>query len=112
MRILHCRKSDDPSARRVLFENGTLTLSQQDLQTLSLVVRLTTSLTPSLNEHAILASSFEILCAFDEVVSLGYKENVSLQQVRNVLEGESHEEKIQEIIARVSPARTVVVRGV
>ncbi|KAJ9104612.1 hypothetical protein QFC21_002110 [Naganishia friedmannii] len=72
----------------------------QDIQTLSLLVRLISSLSPALNEPSILASSFELLCAFDEVVSLGYKENVSLQQVRNVLEGESHEEKIQEIIAR------------
>lgn len=53
-----------------------------------------------MNEPAIIANSFELLCAFDEVVTLGYKESVSLQQVRNVLEGESHEEKIQEIIAR------------
>jgi hypothetical protein len=69
---------------------------------LSLVVRLITSLTPSMSEPAVLANSFELLCAFDEVVSLGYKENASLQQIRNVLEGESHEEKIQDIIARVS----------
>ena len=55
-----------------------------------------------MSEPAVLANSFELLCAFDEVVSLGYKENASLQQIRNVLEGESHEEKIQEIIARVS----------
>jgi hypothetical protein len=54
-----------------------------------------------MSEPAVLANSFELLCAFDEVVSLGYKENVSLQQIRNVLEGESHEEKIQDIIARV-----------
>jgi len=53
-----------------------------------------------MSEPAILHHSFDLLCAFDEVVSLGYKENVSLAQVRNVLEGESHEEKIQEIIAR------------
>lgn len=53
-----------------------------------------------MTEAAILHHSFDLLCAFDEVVSLGYKENVSLMQVRNVLEGESHEEKIQEIIAR------------
>ncbi|GHJ84585.1 hypothetical protein NliqN6_0987 [Naganishia liquefaciens] len=72
----------------------------QDIQTLNLVVRLITSLTHAVNEPSILANSFELLCAFDEVVSLGYKENVSLQQVRNVLEGESHEEKIQEIISR------------
>ena len=72
----------------------------QDISTLSLVVRLITSLTPSMSEPAVLANSFELLCAFDEVVSLGYKENASLQQIRNVLEGESHEEKIQDIIAR------------
>lgn len=102
-----CLESPFQEIRRALrFATNHTTLHMltplQDLQTLSLVVRLTTSLTPTLNEPSILASSFELLCAFDEVVSLGYKENVSLQQVRNVLEGESHEEKIQEIIARVS----------
>lgn len=45
--------------------------------------------------------SFEILSAWDEVISLGWRENVNLQQVRSILEMESHEEKIQEIIARV-----------
>ncbi|OCF59203.1 hypothetical protein L486_03705 [Kwoniella mangroviensis CBS 10435] len=72
----------------------------QDIKTLSLLVRLISSLTPAMSEPAILHHAFDLLCGFDEIVSLGYKENVSLSQVRNVLEGESHEEKIQEIIAR------------
>lgn len=38
---------------------------------------------------------------FDEIMGMGYKENVKLAQVRNVLEMESREEQIQEIIARV-----------
>ena len=46
-------------------------------------------------------NAFELLGAFDEVVSLGYREQVGLMQVRSVLEMESYEEKIQEIIARV-----------
>lgn len=46
--------------------------------------------------------NFEILSAWDEVISMGWRENVNLGQVRNVLEMESHEEKIQEIIARVN----------
>jgi hypothetical protein len=73
---------------------------KKDIATLNLIVRIISSLTPAMSEPAILHHSFDLLCAFDEVVSLGYKENVSLAQVRNVLEGESHEEKIQEIIAR------------
>ncbi|KAL1408475.1 coatomer subunit delta [Vanrija albida] len=72
----------------------------QDINTLQLLVRLISSLTPAMSEAAILHHSFDLLCAFDEVVSLGYKEQVTLSQVRSVLEGESHEEKIQEIIAR------------
>ncbi|RXK42170.1 hypothetical protein M231_00527 [Tremella mesenterica] len=72
----------------------------QDMSTLQLLVRIIASLIPAMSEPAILHHSFDLLCAFDEVVSLGYKESVSLSQVRNVLEGESHEEKIQEIIAR------------
>lgn len=56
--------------------------------------------------------AFEILSAWDEVISLGWRENVNLQQVRSVLEMESHEEKIQEIIARVRPFAAAVALAV
>lgn len=56
----------------------------------------------SAEERDIQKHAFELLGAFDEVVSMGYRESVGLVQVRSVLEMESHEEKIQEIIARVS----------
>ncbi|KAG8927382.1 hypothetical protein FRC03_001093 [Tulasnella sp. 419] len=72
----------------------------QDISTLHLFARVTSDLCRSADEKEIFKNAFELLGAFDEIVSLGYRENVNLMQVRNVLEMESHEEKIQEIIAR------------
>lgn len=72
----------------------------QDIDTLHLFARIVSDLCRSLDEREISNRAFELLGAFDEVVSLGYRENVTLTQVRSVLEMESHEEKIQEIIAR------------
>ena len=74
----------------------------QDIDTLHLFARVVSDLCKSVEEREIQRQSFELLGAFDEIVSLGYREHVNLMQVRSVLEMESHEEKIQEIIARVS----------
>ncbi|KAG7089726.1 hypothetical protein E1B28_011381 [Marasmius oreades] len=71
-----------------------------DIDTLHLFARVVSDLCRSADEREILDKAFEILGAFDEVVSLGYREQVNLMQVRSVLEMESHEEKIQDIIAR------------
>ncbi|ESK88676.1 coatomer subunit delta [Moniliophthora roreri MCA 2997] len=71
-----------------------------DIDTLHLFARVVSDLCRTADEREILSKAFEILGAFDEVVSLGYREQVNLMQVRSVLEMESHEEKIQEIIAR------------
>jgi hypothetical protein len=72
----------------------------QDIETLHLFARVVSDMCRSADEREILKSSFELLGAFDEIVSLGYREQVNLMQVRSVLEMESHEEKIQDIIAR------------
>ncbi len=72
----------------------------QDIDTLHLFARVTSDICRSLDESSVLRYSFELLGAFDEIVSLGYRENVNLTQVRSILEMESHEEKIQEIIER------------
>lgn len=72
----------------------------QDIDTLHLFARVVSDLCRSAEEREILKNAFELLGAFDEIVSLGYREQINLMQVRNVLEMESHEEKIQEIIAR------------
>ena len=75
----------------------------QDIETLHLFARVVSDMCRTADQREISKNAFEILEAFDEIISLGYRESVNLMQVRNILEMESHEEKIQEIIARVSP---------
>ncbi|KAI0082323.1 hypothetical protein K474DRAFT_1655706 [Panus rudis PR-1116 ss-1] len=72
----------------------------QDIETLHLFARVVSDMCRSADQREILKNAFELLEAFDEIVSLGYREPVNFMQVRNFLEMESHEEKIQEIIAR------------
>ncbi|KAI0094166.1 hypothetical protein BDY19DRAFT_1061213 [Irpex rosettiformis] len=73
----------------------------QDIETLHLFARVVSDMCrASADQREIQKNAFDILEAFDEIVSLGYRESVNLMQVRNILEMESHEEKIQEIIAR------------
>lgn len=73
----------------------------QDIDTLHLFARVVADICRTPEESEILKNAFELLGAFDEIVSLGYREQVNLTQVRSILEMESHEEKIQDIIARV-----------
>ena len=72
----------------------------QDIDSLHLFAQVVSSICKSLDERELLRNSFELLSAFDEVVALGYRENLSLQQIRTFLEMESHEERIQDIISR------------
>ncbi|CCA67697.1 related to coatomer delta subunit (delta-coat protein) [Serendipita indica DSM 11827] len=72
----------------------------QDIDTLHLFARIVSDLCRSAEEKEITSKQFELMGAFDEVVCLGYREPINLTQVKSVLEMESHEEKIQEIIAR------------
>lgn len=73
----------------------------QDIDSLHLFAQVATSICKSLDEREILRNAYELLSAFDELVTLGYRENLSLGQIKTFLEMESHEERIQEIISRV-----------
>lgn len=79
----------------------------QDIETLKTFARVVSDICRSADQREILKNAFELLEAFDEIVSLGYRESVNLMQIRSNLEMESHEEKIQEIISRVSPILSV-----
>ncbi|OAF58155.1 hypothetical protein VC83_05433 [Pseudogymnoascus destructans] len=72
----------------------------QDIDSLHLFAQVVTSTCRSLDEREILRNAYELLSAFDEIVTLGYRENLSISQIKTFLEMESHEERIQEIISR------------
>lgn len=72
----------------------------QDIDSLHLFAQVVTSTCKSLDEREILKNAYELLSAFDELVTLGYRENLTISQIKTFLDMESHEERIQEIIAR------------
>lgn len=80
----------------------------QDIDSLHLFAQVVSSICKSLDEREILRNAFELLSAFDELVTLGYRENLTLSQIKTFLDMESHEERIQEIIARVRTAQRII----
>lgn len=72
----------------------------QDLATLNIFSQTVNATISNFDEYEIYENAFEILSSFDEIICMGYKENLSYTQVANFLAMESHEEKIQEIISR------------
>ncbi|KAI1319012.1 Coatomer subunit delta [Mortierella claussenii] len=72
----------------------------QDIDTLQLVSRVVSSVCRPTDAQEIDRNAFELLSSFDEIISLGYRENVNLAQVASISEMDSHEEKIQEMIEK------------
>lgn len=71
----------------------------EDLGTLRLLAKVVPDVAGSLQETAINDSAFELIFAFDEVLTAGgYKEEVNLMSIRTNLEMESHEEKMHQAI--------------
>nr|VDC85283.1 unnamed protein product [Brassica oleracea] len=66
----------------------------QDLDTLRLLSKLVPEYCVSLDEEGIGRANFDLVHAFDEVLSLGHKEDVTVAQVKQYCEMESHEEKL------------------
>jgi hypothetical protein len=67
----------------------------EDLGTLRLLAKVVPDVAGGMQEHAINEHAFELIFAFDEVLTAGgYKEDVSLSAIRTNLLMDSHEEKI------------------
>ncbi|XP_026564812.1 coatomer subunit delta [Pseudonaja textilis] len=66
----------------------------EDLETLRLFSRVIPEYCRALEETEIAEHCFDLIFAFDEIVALGYRENVNLAQIRTFTEMDSHEEKV------------------
>ncbi|KAL3809972.1 hypothetical protein ACHAXA_007748 [Cyclostephanos tholiformis] len=67
----------------------------EDLGTLRLLAKVVPDVAGSVSEHAVNEHAFEIIFAFDEVLTTGgYKEDISPSTIRTNLEMHSHEEEM------------------
>jgi len=66
----------------------------EDLETLRLFAKVIPEYCKNFEESEISDQAFSLIFAFDEIVALGYRENVNLAQIRTFTEMDSHEEKV------------------
>ncbi|KAJ2783323.1 coatomer subunit delta [Coemansia javaensis] len=72
----------------------------QDMGTLHLVARAVSDICGVGDQQDVVQHGFDLVLAFDEIISQGLRDNVDLAKLRTIMEMESHEERIQEIIER------------
>uniref|UniRef100_A0A0E0FVD0 Coatomer subunit delta n=1 Tax=Oryza nivara TaxID=4536 RepID=A0A0E0FVD0_ORYNI len=86
----------------------------EDLDTLRLLSKLIPEYAPSLDEEGVCKAAFELLFAFIEAISLGNKENVTVAQVKQYCEMESHEEKLHKLVmqSKINETKDVMRRKV
>lgn len=84
----------------------------EDLETLRLLSKVVPDYVQPLDEEAVCRGAFDLLFAFDEVISLGHKENVTVAQVKQNTEMESHEERLHKMIiqSKINETKDVMKR--
>jgi len=84
----------------------------EDLETLRVLSKIVPEYSASLDEEGICRMAFELIFAFDEVISLGHKENVTIAQVKQYCEMESHEERLHKLImqSKINETKDVMKR--
>jgi coatomer subunit delta len=78
-----------------------------DLETLRLLSKVVKEYVEDVTEAFVCERSFDLLFAFDEVISLGHKEEVTVAQVRQNTEMESNEEKLINMIRDEKVKQTI-----
>ncbi|CAN8257122.1 unnamed protein product [Cochlearia groenlandica] len=84
----------------------------EDLDTLRMLSKLVPEYSMSLDEEGIGRAAFELIFAFDEVISLGHKESVTVAQVKQYCEMESNEEKMHKMVmqSKINDTKDVMKR--
>merc|ERR550514_721645 len=85
----------------------------EDLETLRLLANVIQDCCQvQVNEELILKNAFDIVFAFDEVISFGHRESVTLSQIKTYTEMDSHEEKLHQMIeqSKINEARETAKR--
>lgn len=80
----------------------------EDLETLRLLAKVVQDCCQiQVNEEYVLKHAFDIIFAFDEVISFGHRESVTLSQIKTYTEMDSHEEKLYQMIeqSKINEAR-------
>ncbi|KAJ1947751.1 coatomer subunit delta [Kickxella alabastrina] len=72
----------------------------QDMDILHLIARTVSDICDVGDQQDVILHGIDIISAFDEIISQGLRDNVDLAKLRTIMQMESHEEKIQEIIER------------
>jgi len=73
----------------------------EDLETIRLVHKTVNDIcTHGVSESAVQKNAFDILLAFDDVISFGYRESVTLNQIQNALAMDSSDEKLHLMLVR------------
>ncbi|CAO2815311.1 unnamed protein product [Amaranthus hypochondriacus] len=84
----------------------------EDLETLRMLSKLVPEYAYSLDEEGVCKAAFELIFSFDEVISLGHKESVTVAQVKQYCEMESHEEKLYKLVqaSKINETKDIMKR--
>lgn len=72
----------------------------EDLETLRLFARVIPEYCKKVEESEIIEQAFQLIFAFDEIIALGYRENVNLAQIKTFTEMDSHDERVFEAVRK------------